>query len=566
MPSSRTRRILADLIWLFVLLAFGILLSILISWYVFGQASATASTPRLAPSGVNAQNSVLSYIASHGYRGDSIGHPIQNNGTPDTTTVVLLMPIQSPDFRIGQSLFTDPDTQKQVSMAFTAMSDFYLSATRFGVGLEYGSYLLLYQAAAADVVAVNQGALSIEAFWSTVEEQAAVLDAVTWAPAYDKNFSSKDFQASRKLTRILPPNAEPPARINGSGQIIAQPSTAYLPSGQALTLVGTAISSTGILAANEPAEFSLIPEGADPQQFSATTTDANGSARAQFTPPAGLGDVILLSVSSRQVGTSALAPVMLGPAPAESDAASVITGSLALHGYNVLSVSHDIAEQEASAVAEMVAPRFDRSARGQILTTAGTLFTVYPDIRTAKPILLYRYGGNSYELLFEIERADWQSWLAGTSSEADFWELIDLSQIIDAQSGRLISERDFFDKDFAAEPERTDIITPRQIAGSLTIETWGEQLNPGLIRIPVGGFAVGFTVEELTAGSGFAIYNVVDPITPIYDSAQDPAGDILRALQLANGQYLLSITTGSAPATVRLSYTEHLLDSSSTAP
>lgn len=533
-----------------------------------GPASAARAAPPLAPSGVNAQNSTLSSVASYGYRGDAIGHPIQENGAPDTATLVLLMPIQSPDFRVGQSIFTDPDTQKQVSTAFTAMSNFYPSVTSFGVGLQRGSYLLLYRAAAADIAAVNQGTLSIEAFWSAVESQSLVLDPLTWAPVYDKNFADKDFQVSGKLTRILPPNAEPPASITGRGQVIAQPSTAYLPAGQPLVLVGTVITNTGSEVANEPVEFSTIPEGTGPQVFSALTTDANGSARAQFTPPTGTaaGSTDILSVSSRQVGASALAPVTFGPLPAEADAVSVITAALALHGYNVLGVSHNIQDQEASALAEMVAPRFDRSARGQILTTAGTLFTVYPDIQMARPMLFYRYGGNSYELVFEIEREDWQSWLDGTLSEASFWQVIQFSQVIDVESGRLLSERDFFDKDFVIEPARTDTIIPRQVSGSLTLETWGEQLNPGLIRVPVGGFASGFSVAALTPGSNFAIYNVLDPTTPIYDSAQDPAGDILAALQLTNGQYLLAITTGSVPSSVSLTYTEHMLDSSSLTP
>src|SRR5215203_3173510 len=142
-------------------LALGALIVTLLSNSRSTTGPVAPNTALLAPSSTEAQNSVWAYMASHGYRGDAIGHPVQEGGSNDPDTVVILMPIQSPDFRLGQSVVTDPDTQKQISMAFTAMSNFYPNVARYGVGLEYGPYIMLYQVAASDVLAVTEGSMSV---------------------------------------------------------------------------------------------------------------------------------------------------------------------------------------------------------------------------------------------------------------------------------------------------------------------------------------------------------------------------------------------------------------------
>jgi hypothetical protein len=76
--------------------------------------------------------------------------------------------------------------------------------------------------------------------------------------------------------------------------------------------------------------------------------------------------------------------------------------------------------------------------------------------------------------------------------------------------------------------------------------------------VPIDSTADTFDIAERTTGREFAIFASTDPIHPLYLSSGDADGSRLRALRLAGGQYLLSITVGAAPSVVSLSYLERL--------
>jgi hypothetical protein len=566
--------LLAGLVVLLLLVL--VLVSLLVSRVA---PAAQASAPPLSPTGATPRNDISAYLAGFGYRVDTVGHPTRQDGSAEAGTVVVLMPMQSPSYRLGQSVLEDPETQRQLSVAFAAVARFYPSARHVAVGLVRGDRALVFPALTSEVRAAHEGRLSIEQFWAGVESEATLLDTRTWEPVYDRDFVHKDFSGTSGWKGLLPPNAEaqkalPPGAVGG--QIRIQPSSAYLPEGQELVLVATLLTADGQPLPGQSVRFFYTPEGGEPQQIAVLTTGADGAARARFTAPPDLEGTVVMganhSQSQSQTGAglspgalSAQAPLRIGPPVSGPAALGVVTGSLALQGYNVLNAAYDASKGRASVLAEIAAPRFDLRVRGQVLSMAGTLFAVLP-AQVAEPVLLYRSGGDSFQLVFRVERADWQAWLAGASDEAQLWRDIRLAAVVDARTGQRIDQRDFISKNFSDAVDTTGITVEKEVESTLAREAWGDQLYPGRFRVPVGAFADSFDVRERTPGTEFAVYSSTDPTAPVYASAQDPDGSRLRSLRLSTGQYLMAVASTGAPARVRLSYVEHLLDSAGSQP
>ena len=261
-------------------------------------------------------------------------------------------------------------------------------------------------------------------------------------------------------------------------------------------------------------------------------------------------------------------PVTIGsPVQGTASPASVISASLRLQGYGVVDPSYALRylpDTPATMIAEVSAPRFDSSVRAEILTIGGTLLEAYPAVQSSAPLLLYRNQDKAYLMLFHIERADWDSWLAGSIDEATLWQRIALTKVLDSVTGMPVGAPDFLHKNFSQSVSASVFTSPREITGSITKESWGDQLRTGHFQVPIDSTADTFSVIERTPASEFAIFSVPDPIHPLYESSADADGSKLRALKLRPGQYLLSVTVGSAPSVVRLSYLEQLGNSSDT--
>jgi hypothetical protein len=539
------------------------------------QASSVAAEPApqghgpgQGPFGTSNQNNCSGYMAGYGYRVDAVGHPKLPSGSPDPQSVVMLMPLQSPSFQPGHDAGSDSQTQKQLSLGLIACALYYPGVPVIGIGLEQGQSILMYSAQSADVLAVQKGTMSTEDFWAQVGSNRTVLDARTGKPLSAIDFINKDFTGRQDMAAILPPNVEPPSK--GNIQIRFQASTAYVTPGDHVDLVATVLDGSRQVLAGRSVAFTYTPIQGDPVPIGTDTTGSDGAARIRFTVPPDLTGAVMISAGTNDSGGNfnASIPVTIGSsAQGTASPASVISASLRLQGYGVVDPSyalHYLPDTPATMIAEVSAPRFDSSVRAEILTIGGTLLEAYPAVQSSAPLLLYRNQDKAYLMLFHIERADWDSWLAGSIEEATLWHRIALTKVLDSVTGMPVNARDFLHKNFSQSVSTSVFTSPREITGSITNESWGDQLRTGHFQVPIDSTADTFSVIERTPASEFAIFSVPDPIHPLYESSTDADGSRLQALKLRPGQYLLSVTVGSAPSVVRLSYLEQLGNSSDT--
>jgi hypothetical protein len=543
--------------------------------------------------GTTNQNNCSGYMASYGYRVDAVGLPSAPTGGLDHQSVVMLMPLQSTNFQPGRTEGSDSPTQQQLSLGFAACAQYYPGVPLIRLGLEQAQSILMFSAEAADVQAVQNGTMSTEEFWSRVQSTKTVLDARTGRPISDINFVNKDFSGQRRMTAILPPNAEPPSK--GKLQIRLQSSTAYLALGGQADLVATVLDSSGQPLVGRSVSFTYTPIESDPLTIGSENTGADGAARIRFTAPQGLQGAVLIGASTSDSsgnfaasipvtvglpasGTGGLVPSrVIGGIPLPTETVrinlpaqpvtgtapiSVITASLRLQGYSAIDSSYLLRylpnATATTMLAEIVAPRFDLSVRAEILSMAGTLLSTYPTAQESVPVLLYRNQGRSFLLIFQVARSDLELWLAGSIDEATLWQRIPLSRVIDASTGLPMDVRDFLSKNFANNISANIFVSAHQVTSTITRESWGDQLRTGRFQVPLDSTAATFSVVERTPTSEFAIYGTTDPINPVYQSSGDADGSKLRALRLKAGQYVLSITAGNSPSTVSLSYLEEL--------
>jgi hypothetical protein len=517
--------------------------------------------PGLGPFGTTEENNTTAELESLSYKVDMVGSPRGADGTPDRATAIVLMPVQSPNFDPGERIVADPVAQKQLWAAFDAAARYFPSATQIGTGLTWGGYIFLFRARTADIAAIAQGGGPDGEFWRQLERNALALDARTWEPVSGRDFTSKDFTPAGDFDRGLPTSDEPP--LDGD-QIRLQPASAYLPVGSDLPVVATVRTASGEPAPGRQVSFTYIPEGGEAQNVASAATGIDGTARATLKIPDDAGEVVIVSAATGDVSAGASMPVRTGPLERDAAALEAISASLSLQDYHMLGAQYPAQgvtgqrAQRATMFVQMATPRFDMEVRGQILTIAGTLLANIPELTTAEPVLLYRSASTAFQLVFRVERGDWDAWLDGSITEAMLWDRVTLSKIVDLNTGHLVNAPSFVSKDFADRQAAVNIEVPNSVQTRLAQEDGGEQLYTGRIRVPVGATARDFTVDESTPGAGFAIFRSIDPFEPVYSSAADPRGEALRELVLDSGQYILAIQGGAAPTTVRLNYTEHL--------
>lgn len=560
-------RLVAALVGLAVLLAVILFVGIAISAPApVTEPAAQGSEETHGRFGSTGQNNASAYIESYGYRVDAVGLPKKADGSPDDDSVVMLMPVQSPQFDPGKRTVNDLETIKQVSQGFIACRRSFPKASKIAVGLEWGESIIMFPVQAASVQALQDGKLSTTELWSQVEPNIVVIDASTWQPLYETNFISKDFSGDRSLDRGLPPDTERPGK--GQGQIRLQTSTAYLPTGSKATLVVTVSDNAANPVSGANVEFTSAQQGQDPQPITTSPTGNDGAARASLQAGPQAQGQLTIRASISNTTSIASVPILVGPPVTGTQATNVVVESLRLQGFNVLNVFREeeqspggTAVKRATIVAEIAASRLDARVRTQILSIAGTAFALYGEAETATPVLLYRSQGRTYELIFQVDRREWDNWINGAISEAQLWESIRLDRIIDAETGQPVAQRDFINKNFGTVAAAFEISTPKAIESKLVRESWGDQLYSGKLVVPVGAVADSFEVASRAGQAEFAIFASTDPVEPLYQSVQDNDGSGLRQLSLVTGQYTLSVEGNTVPASVRLTYIEHLAGS-----
>ncbi|HET9493859.1 MAG TPA: Ig-like domain-containing protein [Chloroflexia bacterium] len=518
--------------------------------------------PGLGPFGTTEENNATAELESLGYVVDAVGSPRRADGTPDRSTVIILMPVQSPSFDPGARMVADPESRKQIWAAFDSAARNFPSVTQIAAGLTWGGYIFLFPTSPSEVAAAAQAGGPDEEFWLGAEREAVALDARTWEEVSGRSFASKDFADADDFDRGLPTTDEP--ALEGD-QVRLQPATAYLPDGSDLPVVATVRTASGEAAPGRQVSFTYTPEGGEAQHVASATTGSDGTARATLDIPDDAGEVVVVAASTDDVGAGASVPVRTGPVEQDAAALEVVSASLSLQGYGMMGMQYPAQgvtgprPQRATMLAQMAGPRFDMNVRAQILTMAGTLLANMPQLTTAEPVLMFRSAGSAFNLVFRVERAHWDAWMGGPTTEAELWGRVTLARVIDMQTGQPVNTPDFVNKDFADTHEAVSIAVPTSVETRLEQVDGGEQLYTGRIRVPVGASAHDFEVDERTQGAEFAIFRSTDPFEPVYSSAADPGGDTLRDLVLESGQYVLAVQGGAAPTTVRLTYLERLM-------
>ena len=565
-------RLVAALVGLAVLLAVILFAGIAISAPApVTEPAAQGQKPTYSRYGSTGQNNASASMESYGYRVDAVGFPRKADGSSDDDSVVMLMPVQSPQFDPDQRTVNDMETVKQVSQGFIVCRRSFPNASKIAVGLEWGKSIIMFPVQAASVQALQDGNLNTSDLWSQVEPNIVVIDAFTLQPLYETNFISKDFSGNQGLDEGLPPDAEGLGK--GQGQIRLQTSTAYLRTGSRATIVVTVSDSASNLVSGANVEFTSTQQGEDPQPITTSATGNDGAARASLQGVPQVQGQLTIRATVSNTTSVASVPLLVGPPVTGTQATNVAVESLRLQGFNILSVTAEDEQspggttvKRVSIVSEITAPRLETRVRAQILSIAGTAFAIYEDAESVTPVLVYRSQDRSYELIFQVARRDWDNWIDATISEAQLWERIPLDRIIDAATGQPVAQRDFINKNFGTVAPPFEISTPKAIESRLVLESWGDQLYSAKMVVPVGAVADSFEVASRGGQAEFAIFASTDPANPVYRSIQDADGSGLRQLSLVTGQYTLAVEGNVVPASVRLAYIEHLAGSGGLTP
>jgi hypothetical protein len=506
--------------------------------------------------GSTEQNDCAAYLQSFGYLVDLVGYPKNPDGTANTDSVIILMPVASPGFAPRAGRIDDPETVKQVFAGLRAAGQYLPKTQARAVGLEWNQYIIMLPVAAEAWQQYLTGTRTAAEIWRQIAADSWVLDNATGAQVPPLDFTHKDFTGGASKMAAMPPPGERPALE--SGQIRLDLSTAYLPDGDTATLLATVLTSTGAALPGQPIEFAINWPDQDPQVLTTTQTDGAGTARVPFRPPAGTQGGVLVTASSPALLARATAILVTGPPVSGTTAITATMAALRLQGYDLLAATYDPGALRARVTAMMATPRIDRSMHTQMAVLFGTLFTAYPQATDALVALIYRSGNTPYELHYVARRADWVAWMGGAMGEATWWDRMEFVDLLNATTGQPALARDFLTKDFGF-PAATRVNAPQSVESRLVHESWGDQLYSGRFRVPPGGMATGFGVEERTPGADWAIYATTDPVHPLYQAGADPAGTGLAALQLGGGEYMLAVGGPAPPATVRLHYVEYVL-------
>src|SRR4029453_3685620 len=107
---------------------------------------------------------------------DAVGSPRRADGTPDRATIIVLMPVQSPNFSTEARIIGDPEARKQLWAAFDAAVRYFPNTLDVGAGLTWGGYIFLFPAHMSDIAAAVAGGGPGSDFWLRVEREAMALD------------------------------------------------------------------------------------------------------------------------------------------------------------------------------------------------------------------------------------------------------------------------------------------------------------------------------------------------------------------------------------------------------
>lgn len=507
----------------------------------------------------------MAELIRHGYDVVAVGYYTDDQGKQDPNGVYVQMETIVDDPEIVRDNPLLEYLVQQIFLGYTALSRYYPQVTTLYAILRYDHYLFIYKTSVQDWDDFNDNQISGQDFVFALNRNALIYDvnARKYVGAKDfvnqqhtaKNQQNKNFTGLAKPP-LPPANTDPNARAEN---IWFDASTTYLPADGTTSAVLMANLRDRNYAAltGRDVFFAFEAQGQPEARLGTRTTDAFGTARTNIKSSRALNRVLLRAGTPDYTASS---QIVIGAPPgkdADARARTVVTG-LTNIGYS--DVDADVvAGGGAIAQARVASNQFDQKVYSQLVRIIGTLRTVYPDVDTLMPALIWNApDGHTYTMLW-IARPDyWDAFVAGAIGENQLWQSMAYRGTLD-ERGQWVSDRDFVYKNFGASSKQSETELRVTIQATLSQEEWGPQLNVASFAVSAGGVADSFSVAEMGGNvEGFAIYAAPDFVNPAFTYKQGDDPGALSALRLEQGQYVLDLIGGDPPATVTLNYVEHL--------
>ncbi len=509
---------------------------------------------------------VFSNLVTAGYDVIEVGVPRDAQESPLTDSVYVQM----------QTITLNYDDEyiiSQVVQGLRALAKYYPHTRNRFVVLQYDRWLLIFTTAASDWDDFVAKRVAGSAWWKQVRNQIRFYDTTLKKYVAAKDFTSQNQanknQTNKDFTGQSGANPLPPVNTNPNAQaenILLEPSTTYLPADgtSAGFLLATLTDANYAGLPGRGVNFSYEVRGQGEKTLGVAQTDQLGAARNKITSSRALGPVLLRAETTT---LNASAQILVNPSPGDDtklQAQAVIDG-LSNQGYRQVDAGFiqdtgPTGETFGLAIAQAraAANAFDRTLYSQLARMLGTLRTVMPQAKLLYPILLYAAAdGHDYRLIFRTRADVWDSYISGAIGENQLWANLAFISATD-ENGVSTTDKNFLSKNFTGAQTPHYSNAPRTVQATLTAETWGDQLTVGAFLIPLGGYADGFTVTELSgSATGFALYETPNYNTPLFEYARG-AETALAQLRLEPGQYIVSVHGSAPPAKIVLSYIERL--------
>jgi hypothetical protein len=426
-------------------------------------------------------------------------------------------------------------------------------------------YWLFFPSTRADLDRYLNGTVDGNAYWTTLRQQLKIYDRAKKAYTDEKSFASnsqagKDFGAGSRN-----PVPTPVAQGAKGGALWLEPSTTYLPAdGEShAVLMATLLDESFAPQVRRGVTFTAQASGQDEQQIGFKTTDANGRALASLE---GSSDTDSLLLRAATAALNSQVSILVGPAVRRNpDQVRAIKRGLEMQGYSGVEVDYSsqtraTGETDNIGALTMRIARntFDRAVFAQMSRGLGTVRTVFPKVNQLLIGLVYRKDGRDLQLLWSVQVAHWDQYVAGKLSENEFWRNLQYLGVYDAD-GHRIDDKNFIDKNFGAGTGHREARITRTLESTITQESWGDQWHGQEFVILPGSYADTLSLAEWSgSATAIQIFESPDFVTPILTYKREESPEKLKSVRLGQGQYLFAVVAPNAPAAARVAYIEHL--------
>ena len=502
------------------------------------------------------------WLTAQGYTVTEVDYAVDDRGQTRRDAVYVLM-------EAVQGNLDDAELAAQVLWGVAALRQYYPRATTLDTLLAYRQYWFMFASSSTAFDQYQSRATDANAYWAGLRAKVRIYDRIKRTFTDDKNFANsqtgKD-QAGKDLGKNPKPPVPTPVPVNVKGGALwLEPSTTYLPAddGTRVVMMATLLDDNLTPQTRRGITFASQAPGQDEQPAGYKSTDANGRAFAAIQGTSGTPSLLLRA--STDVLNSQVS-IVVGPAVVrKNEQIKAVEKGLTDQGYADVEVEYSTSTRATGEVdntgyvqMRMASTAFDRTVFAQISRAFGTVRTIFPNVNRLLVALIYRKQGQDWQLLWQAQTAHWDQLVAGRISESEFWRYLQYLGAYD-EDGHRVDDKNFVDKDFGAGTGRKEALIPRSLVSTVTGEEWGEQWHGQEFIVLPGSYADAFTLVEWSGNAtALQIFRSPDLVTPVVTYERAVSAATLQAVRLGQGQYLFAVVAPSAPATVRVTYIEHL--------